>query len=146
MNERVKSLIAWWGRNQSSVSVDDPFIKFFLCYVCFDAWTTSESGKDSFNEKLDWLQASYLKDRWKNIKTHINGPIADLKKLSYIKDMLSGKEYTLDKVENFDQMIHTLHRIRCNLFHGSKHPENARDKNFVENGVKILEKLVAELN
>ena len=44
MNNNVKSLISWWkvlGRDQH-----DPFMKFFMFYICLDAWMTAESQRN----------------------------------------------------------------------------------------------------
>lgn len=148
MNSSVKTLISWWkvlGRDQH-----DPFMKFFMFYVCLDAWMTAESGMDKDEDKLDWLinTDNDLKRHWDGIK---NGPqfqswLNGLLKVGQVDDMRPSKQgnrvVTLSDTSDFGQVIHFIYQVRCNLFHGAKSPVNSNDKNLVEWSAKILEKWI----
>ncbi len=146
MNENIKALIGWWklkGQRES-----DPFIKFFFFYICFDAWITAESGKDSDAERIKWFleNDNCLKSKWSDIQSSLTKSwLSNLKNLSPIEDMRPnhrGKKVYLNNTENFDEVIKFIYQIRCNLFHGSKNPMNSRDANFVELSGRILEKWI----
>ena len=147
MDENIKNLIGWWklkGQRER-----DPFIKFFFFYVCFDAWITAESGKDSDRDKIRWFL-----DNDNCLKEHRmgfwNAPRAqsllkNMRNLSPIEDMRPGHrgKYTeLNDVNNIEEVIWFIYQIRCNLFHGSKDPMNSRDANLVELSGELLEKWI----
>jgi len=146
LDENIKSLIGWWklkGQRET-----DPFIKFFFFYVCFDAWITNLSQKDADQDKLKWFfdNDNYLKTYWSDIQSSITKSwIKNLSNLSPIYDMRPehrSRTVVFDDVENFEQMVRFIYQIRCNLFHGSKDPMNARDSNLVDLSGKILEKWI----
>jgi len=146
MNENIKTLIGWWklrGQRQT-----DPFIKFFLFYICFDAWLTAESGEDIDKKKIQWFinNDNCLKNKWQDIRSlETDSWLNNLKELSPIKDMRPNqrrKYIHLNNTTNLEEVIKFIYQIRCNLFHGSKSPMNVRDKNLVELSGKILEKWI----
>ncbi len=63
MNENIKTLIGWW--KLKGQEENDPFVKFFFFYVCFDAWITSESKEDSDARRIRWFiqENNCLKDK-----------------------------------------------------------------------------------
>jgi hypothetical protein len=148
MNKNVKTLISWWkvlGREQT-----DPFMKFFMFYMCLDAWMTAESGKDRDEDKLNWLvnTPNTLKNHWNSIKNEakfqswLNGLLNE----SPIDDMRPSQRnihtVTLSDTSDFSQVIQFIYQIRCNLFHGGKSPVNARDKQLVYLSGRILEQWI----
>ncbi|HEX7633135.1 MAG TPA: hypothetical protein VF401_02285 [Candidatus Saccharimonadales bacterium] len=148
MNKNVKSLIGWWkvlGRDQS-----DPFMKFFVFYMCLDAWMTAESGKDRDEDKLNWLinTPNDLNHHRQGIQggakfqSWLNG----LMRESPVDDMrpskLGVRTVSLSDTSDFSQVVKFIYQIRCNLFHGSKSPLNARDKHLVNLSGKILERWI----
>lgn len=145
MNESIKTLIGWWklkGQRET-----DPFTKFFFFYVCFDAWITTESGKDRDIDKIDWFinNDSCLKDRWKDIQSSVTKSwLANLKNLSPIEDMRPNhnRKVYLNNTEDIGEVVKFIYQIRCNLFHGAKDPMNSRDANLVELAGMILEKWI----
>ncbi len=146
MNENIQTLISWWklkGQRES-----DPFIRFFLFYMCFDAWITAESGEDRDDKKLEWLftQDNCLKDKWAEIQSETTKSwIANLRNLSPIEDMrpkYRGEFTHLNNVENFEEIIRFIYQIRCNLFHGSKNPMDTKDASLVELSGMIFQKWI----
>lgn len=146
MNENIKTLIGWWKLKGQRGR--DPFIKFFFFYVCFDAWITTESGKDIDTEKIKWFleNDNCLKERWQDIQGSITKSwVASLGSLSPVEDMRPnhrGEKTYLNDTQSLDEIIKFIYQIRCNLFHGSKSPMNSRDVNLVELSAKILEKWI----
>ena len=147
MNENIKTLIGWWKlRGQQE---NDPFVKFFFFYVCFDAWITAESGKDNDTDKLRWflctnncLKESRL-DFWKSSQTQ--SLLISLKNISPIEDMRPnhrGEYKELKDTNNLEEVVRFIYQIRCNLFHGSKSPINSRDTNLVDLSGRLLEKWI----
>lgn len=148
MNRNVKNLISWWkvlGRDQ-----DDPFMKFFMFYMCLDAWMTAESGKDKDEDKLEWLifTPNPLKSHWDGIK---RGPqfqswLNGLAHESPIYDMRPSKQglrtVTLSDTSDFNEVMRYIYQIRCNLFHGSKSPVDNRDRRLVSLSARILERWI----
>jgi hypothetical protein len=120
----------------------DPFIKFFILYMCLDAWMTSGSQLDSDSKKLDWLTNSEnpLRMYWQE-SPHKTVPLNGLKKIGVIEDMRPnhrGEYIRLDDIGDFRQIVRFIYQIRCNLFHGGKSPINKSDKRLVALGAKLL--------
>src|SRR3990167_5069476 len=119
MNESIKILIGWWklkGQHES-----DPFVKFFFFYVCFDAWITAESGKDSDKDKIQWFieNDSCLKEHrmgfWN--ASRAQSLLNNMRILSPIEDMRPGhrgKFTELNDVNNIEEVILFIYQIRCN--------------------------------
>lgn len=147
MDENIKNLIEWWklkGQRET-----DPFIKFFFFYVCFDAWITSASGKDTDKEKIRWLVDSdnCLKEQrmgfWN--ASRAQSLLKNLRNLSPVEDMRPGhrgKLTELKDINDLEEVVLFIYQIRCNLFHGSKDPMNSRDANLVEMAGELLEKWI----
>jgi len=69
----------------------------------------------------------------------------NLKNLSPVEDMRPGhrgKLIELNDINNLEEVILFIYKIRCNLFHGSKDPMNSRDASLVELSGEILEKWI----
>jgi hypothetical protein len=49
------------------------------------------------------------------------------------------------RVDNLTEVLSCVYQVRCNLFHGSKAPGNARDESLVEAGYVIISKLIEPL-
>jgi hypothetical protein len=147
MNEHIKTLIGWWqvkGQKES-----DPFVKFFIFYVCFDAWITAESGKDSDRGKLHWFTSTNncLKERrldfWRSPQTQ--ALLKSLQMLSPVEDMRPnhrGEYKALNDINSLEEVVNFIYQIRCNLFHGSKSPMADRDAQLVDLSGRLLEKWI----
>ena len=133
MNPETRQLISWW-KIQSSKQ-DDPFIEFFVMYMCLDAWMTAGSLSDSDAKKLKWLKESDnpLREYWKDTPKKTDY-LQGLMKIGEVEDMRPnhrGEYRLLSDVDDFDQVIEFIYQIRCNLFHGGKSPVNANDRRLV---------------
>jgi hypothetical protein len=47
-------------------------------------------------------------------------------------------------VPTWEQVLRTIYQVRCNLFHGQKSPENARDGELILKSHMILRAFLAE--
>jgi hypothetical protein len=148
MEEQVFNLIDWWIVREKTISRDhyDEFLRFFIYYMCFDAWITSESGEDSDNKKIKWLisDGGVLKQVFDN-KGFDRSDLNALKKLSPIEDMRPkhrGETVNLNDVNDFEEVVWFVYKIRCNLFHGGKNPTNGRDSNLVSFAGNFLGKWI----
>lgn len=140
MNQETRQLISWWKIR--GMQETDPFIKFFIMYMCLDAWMTSDSGYDRDDQKLRWLKETEnpLKDLWPFVP-HKKVPLQGLKKIGKIEDMRPrhrGEYKYLTDTDNFDEIIAFIYQIRCNLFHGGKSNVNSHDRRLAELSSKIL--------
>ena len=147
MKSEVRKSVGWWkdlGTQQS-----DPFMKFFMFYICLDAWMTSASGEDRDDKKLEWLinTDNPLKEHWAGIssgsgfQSWLNG----LHKIGRVEDMRPrhrGEYVELSDINDFEQLMRFIYQIRCNLFHGGKSPVNANDTRLVTLSAKILERWI----
>lgn len=140
MNLETRSLISWW--KLEAEKQPDPFIKFFILYMCLDAWMTSGSQSDNDREKLDWLiyHENPLKTHWAD-SPHKTVPLNGLKKIGKVEDMRPnhrGEYVYFNDAESFEQVMRFIYQVRCNLFHGGKSPVNTNDKRLVSLGAKLL--------
>lgn len=137
MNENIKSSINWWIQKGKNISAREPFIKFFIFYICLDAWLTAESGEEKFEGKLQWFlkNNNCLKeatnDFWQSVSKRFLIP---LKNNSPVEDMRPNHkgEYTyLNDIDNLEEVLRFIYQIRCNFFHGQKSPKNSKDITLV---------------
>ena len=147
MNQNVKNLIEWWS--MKGKQEQDPFLKFFMFYMCFDAWITSESGQDSDQGKLEWFfeNDNCLKTQrmgfWESPDT--KGILTGLKNLCPIHDMRPnrrGEPRTIKDINNIEEVVRAVYQIRCNLFHGAKNPNDTRDDQLVSLAARLMEKWI----
>jgi hypothetical protein len=134
INERIGEWIARAHRLQNQ-GLHDEFIRFFIYYMCLDAWMTSESGQDLDKQKLAWLlkDGGLLKKVFASKEFNMHDT-ASLKALSPIVDMRPGHEAQpvhLHDAENLEEVVNFIYQIRCNLFHGGKSPASGRDSDLV---------------
>ena len=132
------------GRNQPN-----PFVRFFIMYMCLDAWMTSESEAEKDTEKLNWLinigndPGTY----WEQVKpgkqfqSWLNG-LEKQEKVENMHPRHRGKYVFLKDTDNFGQVMKFIYQIRCNLFHGGKSLVNTNDRDLVHWSGKILEKWI----
>lgn len=148
MNDQIGNLIDNWILMEKKISNEecDPFIRFFIYYLCLDAWMTSESGEDADLSKLTWLKNKNnpLKDNF------ISGGFdkSDLESLKYdqkVEDMRPnhrGEFKEITDVSDFVQVVDFIYQIRCNLFHGQKSPFNDKDKSLVSCAGRFLQRWI----
>jgi hypothetical protein len=148
MNNQVSDLIKWWIIREKNINQNnrDIFISFFIYYVCFDAWLTAESGKNSDEKKIKWLinDGGVLKRVFDN-KEFDHSSLNALKKLSPLEDMCPGHKGNFTRLkdtDDLDEVTRFIYQIRCNLFHGSKNPNNGRDNRLISSAGDFLGKWI----
>ena len=121
-------------------------MKFFMFYICLDAWITSASGEDRDDKKLDWLinTDNPLKEHWAGISggSHFQSWLNGLLRIGRVEDMRPrhrGEYIELSDISDFEQVVRFIYQIRCNLFHGGKSPVDTNDARLVSLSTKILE-------
>ena len=144
MNQETRTLVSWWKLR--GAQENDPFIKFFIMYMCLDAWKTTESGFDSDAKKLKWLQETdnSLKKYWAATPNK-KVPLQGLKKIGKVEDMRPnnrGEFKYLTDTDDFKQVTEFIYQIRCNLFHGGKSYVNTHDRLLTRLSAKILQNWV----
>jgi len=149
--EKIKNLVKVWYEKAKSEA--DEFSKFVFLWFCFNAWLAYRTQEDHDRKMLELLKAedSSTKDMKAEYDRAFSGSsfkerIKDLKTLSPIYD--SRNKYdpvTINNVTNFPDICEAIYRIRCNLFHGGKTPDDNRDRKLVIVGGTILEKWVGNL-
>lgn len=151
MDTNVKELITDWHINKAK-NEQDPFFRFLCHWICFNAWLAHQSGMNTDRQMLDWLKqqtptssdiiASYeamklTTDGAQNLSSLVAaGPIGDNKGRSPI---------TMGDINDRDNIIESIYRVRCNLFHGGKRNSNSRDRELVEYVNRILTKWLDDL-
>ena len=144
MNDNLKNTIDWWILREKKLSKKayDPFVRFFIYYMCLDAHMVSGSGADNDSQKLDWLKDTNnpLKQLFVN-KEFNTSDLGGLMQYPRIEDMRPnhrGEYKDLQDISNFNQVIDFIYQIRCNLFHGQKSPANDKDSTLVECAGRFL--------
>ena len=151
MNEQVRNAVSWWMVKEHNLTQvnQDPFVSFFIYYLCLDAILSAESEKDSDRDRLEWLIQT------ENELKHAFGENAfdknillELKELSPVADMrphYRDKAVSLEDIDDFAQVIRFIYQIRCNLFHGGKSPTEDRDKALITYAGKFLKNWIRYL-
>jgi hypothetical protein len=147
MNEQqIKNLIkVWYGKSKGE---RDNFVKFFLLWICFNAWLEYRSGEDTDKKMIDWLvnQSRTSSDLVESYERRKN--TADFK--SYLKFLVDnspfkdsrgkGSGITVKDEDDFENIVKAIYRIRCNLFHGG----SAAHKNEVQQQIAICTYILNE--
>ncbi len=148
INSITKDRISWWAikaRNEP-----DFYVRFILYWFCFNAWITYLSQVDSDSKAIQWFldnDNDLMKVRdnfWKSSATQAT--LNELKNQSPVWDNRPGHENNSDKnlndIDNVREVVWFIYQIRCNLFHGTKNPNDRRDSQLVENSEKIIGKWI----
>jgi hypothetical protein len=144
----VRSLIKVWYRRARS---EQPISKFVFLWFCFNAWLVFESGEDRDRRMLDWLknsEASRLRAPFELASGSevFRGYLDTLAKMSPIES--TGRRKRAVRIESpndFAGLVEGIYLVRCNLFHGGKRPDDARDQKLVMTCGRILERWIGNL-
>ena len=130
----------------------DPVSKFVFLWFCFNATIAFESNEDYDSEMIKWLKTrpthslllrSYESASGSSFFLNTLQTFADL---SPIEDPRGGrKAVRINGDADFAGVLDGLYRVRCNLFHGSKRANDARDTKLVKTSARILEKWIGNL-
>jgi hypothetical protein len=142
LGEDTRDLIARWmiaARQQR-----DPFVRFFITYMCLDAYMTAGSGCDLDKAKLKWLTETTnpLRDNWTGTPRK-TVPLRGLVKVGRVEDMRPnhrGKYKYLNEPDDLHQVVNFIYQVRCNLFHGGKSAVNSHDRDLARWSADILER------
>ncbi len=52
--------------------------------------------------------------------------------------------WNANNMPSWEQLLRTVYQVRCNLFHGEKSPQNARDRQLILKSDRILRTFLAE--
>ena len=147
MNEQqIKTLIKVW--REKARRENDHFLKFFLLWICFNAWLEYRSGEDIDAKMIGWLanqdkSSSDLVESYERCKNK-----ADFK--SYLKFLVDNSPFkdsrgkrpdiTVRDEDDFENIVEAIYRIRCNLFHGG----SPADQNEVQQQIAICTYILNE--
>lgn len=147
----VKDLIKDWHRNRAK-NETDPFYRFMCHWICFNAWLDHQSGKYTDRAMLDWLKlqtpatsdiiASYEAMRLTTVGNQ------NLQAFVAMGPILDGKgrgDIAMSDIDDRDNIIEAIYKIRCNLFHGGKRSSSARDTKLVGCVNHIMTKWIDDL-
>lgn len=152
MNEaEVKDLIKGWHRNRAK-NETDPFYRFMCHWICFNAWLDHQSGKYTDREMLNWLklqtpETSDIIASYEAMKLTTVGN-QSLQALVLMGPILDGKgrgDITMSSIDDRDNIIEAIYKIRCNLFHGNKKSTSSRDTKLVTCVNHIMTKWIDDL-
>lgn len=147
VNQDFKDRIFWWRArlNNGKLRISqDPWVKFMLCWMIFDAYLTEISQCDRDCDKLNFF---FNKDNDFKKQLLSRGPLGatELKKLSPVQDMRPGfldKQVHLHDENNVEQVFNFIYQIRCNLFHGAKNVKDSRDYRLVDYSARLLQSAI----
>lgn len=60
-----------------------------------------------------------------------------------VRDIRSGKRREIDSPQALAEVLACVYQVRCNLIHGGKHRENARDRDLAHAGYVVTANLVS---
>lgn len=148
----IKQLIKDWHNNKAK-NEQDPYFRFMCHWICFNAWLDHESGQATDRKMINWLKqqspaSSDLIKSYEQMKQTTVG-LRELKNLTNylpITDPRGSRPViTISDVNDRDNIIEAIYKIRCNLFHGSKSPGNSKDKKLVSCVNLIMTKWIGDL-
>ncbi len=151
MDEKVKRLIKSWRAKAKSER--DVFSRFVFLYFCFNATIANLSEKESDAQMINWICANDnpLKSRFLqliDLENHyyFSQRLTVLKQLTPVHSNLKNKPaITINGIRNFEEVIRAIYYVRCNLFHGCKSPNDARDYKLAKVSGDILQKLISAI-
>ncbi len=151
MNQVSQLFKHWYNRGcQESSGADG--VRFFYLYLCLNIVMASESGEEIDAKMIKWIKensnsVSAAFDHLVNAKnpmflTALQG-LRDLTNQTPLESNLPNKTPILIQDHcRFDEIIDVVYRIRCNLFHGAKNPDQKRDMMLLKYSTDLLIKWV----
>ena len=151
MDERkLRSLVeAWHAR---ALEEDDQFTRFVFLWFCFNARLSWESKQGSDRDMIERLKrqdagSSQLRaacDRAMRQSDTFAGHVQVLVEQSPLKKMRpvrgkGGQETSISSLDDFASILEFVYQVRCNLFLGSKSPDDSRDEKLVGACSRITE-------
>lgn len=129
----VQETVKEWHRNKAK-NENDQFYRFMCHWICFNAWLENQSGKSRDREMINWLKAQSTKSSdiisaYEEMKATTVGSqnLTTLVAMAPILGSKGRQDISLRDIDDRDNVIEAIYRIRCNLFHGGKRSSNVRD-------------------
>jgi hypothetical protein len=149
--EKIKNLVKVWY--EKAKHERDKFSQFVYLWFCFNAWLAYRTGKDIDRHMLNDLKrkdpaGSDITDEYDRAfcSDSFKQRIQDLQSLCPIYDSRGKKApVNINNMTDFPNVCEAIYRIRCNLFHGGKTPDENRDTRLVRVAGSILGKWVGNL-
>lgn len=119
--------------------LDDPFLKFTVEYIAFNALCRAKYGyrlrdwKIMENIKEEIPQNQISRDKIQRLKE-----IAPIRNVRNARRDRGRSSLTAEELEDYKNVIEAVYWIRNNLFHGDKIYSFEKDQNLVEVGYEIL--------
>ncbi len=131
------------------------FTSSVFLWFCFNATLAFESAEDIDREMIDWLKGPEAsRSRLRSSFEASNSPTSlfsgYLKTLMELTPIASTgrrrrRDVEITSVDDFENIVEAIYRVRCNLFHGGKRPDDPRDQKLIKVCGQILEKWVGNL-
>ncbi len=150
--QKIKNLVKAWYENKAKRETD-PVFKFLCLWICFNAWLDYRSDKNSDKEIINWLiiqtqESSDLISEYEHAKQTepFCKNLEALAQMSPVYDSRGHRDpIQIKDVNDRENIIRAIYKIRCNLFHGGKEANNTRDQKLVTCAQRILEKWIGNL-
>jgi hypothetical protein len=147
INELKTIIASHLNQAAGTTSIDS---KFIFLWRAFNVYGTYFSKENSDQKMIDWMKKKSLFNRFflnSYLSRDFQNCCAHLKALSPIHDMRPNPKPSL-VIQNSaspSEILDAIYRIRCNLTHGSKIMENARDRELVSISFEILSKVAVPM-
>lgn len=110
-------------------------------WITFEAFTTSKFNLRSADKRVKKFEEDY-KDWFKSKKfsSTFDSSLKELMKYE-VKDMRPvnpDPPITITNIDNFEEIIDVIYRVRCNLFHGGKSSTEQKDIELLQFGFKVI--------
>jgi hypothetical protein len=141
----IRSLVnGWCVRAQQE---NEHVARFVFLWFCFNAWLSYESNQDRDQAMIDWLarqriEASQLRSAFA-LSMQSDSFVRDVQRLADLSPVSSNRrgrrQYSINSLEDFCNIVWCIYQVRCNLFHGTKRAGDSRDHELVVTCGSILE-------
>jgi len=132
----------WFAVSQGQAVEPDPFFQFMSAWIAFNAFFILEYGIDV----TDRTKVDSFKQDETSIHRHL-ALVADDDEYrdavlvlaeQGVVNMRNERRVEIQNPNDFSSVIEAVYTVRCNLFHGEKMTDNARDRDLVTASHRIL--------
>lgn len=138
----------WQEKAEMETDVFNEFICYWISFNCYYSKVTKENVDSKAFIELYKIQK--ISDIYKTllINDEFKAALIELQRHVPIKDMRMGHTDKEKDLKDFElrSVIEVLYQARCNLFHGDKSGDSARDKIIIKACIPVLKSLVREFN
>jgi len=151
MNNDTSDLIfKWYSRAQL-----DYFDQYINLFIAYNAWFRKVTKKTNDREAITSLKSrvgiwdEYVKDEAMSQLKSLMTTIAKITNLKPLENLTRPTDPHWNGIvedgNDWKGLIEFWYRIRCNLFHGAKSPEETREAKLVELAYKSLNEFMTEI-